>query len=105
VHELLPKWYGGAVVNPRYFDLAPNETLTTLLVKSRHHAAALIGTVLEDLPSRWAWRATQTTGSYWKMPEDADRTLRFRGVVDPQAVRRERPLTISHGRRSPVLLF
>lgn len=75
VHELSAQWDGGAVVDQRRFDLAPDENLTTLLVKSRHHAAAFIGTVLDDLPARWARRAPQSAGSYWRMPVDADRTL------------------------------
>lgn len=33
VHELSAQWDGGAVVDQRCFDLAPDENLTTLLVK------------------------------------------------------------------------
>ncbi|MDH0865604.1 formyltransferase family protein [Mitsuaria sp. GD03876] len=89
VHELSAQWDGGAVVARQGFDLAPDENLTTLLVKSRHHAAAFIGAVLADLPARWERRAAQSAGTYWRMPVDADRTLDLAGSV-AQATRMSR---------------
>lgn len=77
LHKLADRLDAGDVLAQAALELAPDERLESLECKAQLRAAELLRAVLRDLPGAWARAVPQGEGSYWPMPTEADRTIRW----------------------------
>jgi len=75
IHELSEEFDSGDILAQKSFNVMPDENLETLSCKSQMIAADLVSELTSD--SSWIKRAgsKQGKGSYWAMPNEAERCI------------------------------
>jgi methionyl-tRNA formyltransferase len=75
IHEMVERFDAGPILLQRSVPIGERETAASLAIRCRAAAPAAMLEVVESLPSLWAHRQEQGTGSYWKRLSEADRTI------------------------------
>jgi len=76
LHAIGPSWDGGDIITQDVLDVADNETLESLSLRSQMLATNLVRETTRDIETRWAQKKPQRgVASYWKMPQRVNRTI------------------------------
>jgi methionyl-tRNA formyltransferase len=81
-HKINNKYDQGDILDTENFPLGPDECHESLRLKSQMAAARLAARIANWLPALWSTAIPQSTGSYWPLVPEQERTLDFTQPVD-----------------------
>ena len=81
LHEVNSKWDRGDILLQEPFEVFADETLESLSIRSQLRAVSLIKRAMPNMVRLWQEKTSQASGTYWPMPQKADRTIKWDSEV------------------------